>query len=162
MIDVPEWFSQPDKAEPLNQFVAEAIEALVARESEKPCVVVAPDSLLTTVPDYVVNGEVNMDALVRSMTERLGFEHVESGGWSVWRPRDLQWSEACQGNRKVLTQFISEVKKNGPQLRSYCAMFARASEFPLGLSKSGNGPCANADTWVSTAAGYTSLARWDT
>ena len=126
---VPEWFIHPEKVEPLNFHVREAIEGLRKTESDSaPFVFIVSDSLWTTLKGCVRDGRMNVAGIISTIQDWSPYERIETANGVVWRPIDLSLAESFVADRAELGKYSREViRQRRIDMRTASKMVSRAA-----------------------------------
>jgi hypothetical protein len=105
---LPAWFIHPDKQEPMDLFVREALQSLASEHPDNAFVVDVSDDLWLAMKLASKDGRINVGALKDQIRERVPYDEVTESGSTVWRLRDPVLDEAARADRKVLARFGQE------------------------------------------------------
>ncbi len=118
----PDWLLHPDRSEPLNLFVRDAVEAL-ARDQTTGCFAIwVSDGLWNLVKPCIVGNSVNLDALRANLNSQEPYEIVTIPSGVAMRPVDAEVAEQCQVSRKVLANFAQEMHRQ-PDVRLIAKLY---------------------------------------
>jgi hypothetical protein len=124
----PNWFSNPDKLDPLSVFSQEALLRLEDDSTSHCTVLTLSDSLWNDSSFSMANGSLNLAAFKQFLQEWTPFEKVQSAGAVVYRPLDPEFVESQQANRRALKRFVSDYAVSSEsQLRQVAKFYAGAA-----------------------------------
>jgi hypothetical protein len=111
-----DWFSSPDKHEPLDLFARAAVSNLIAGSSGRCVVADVPDEFLTIAARCVTRGSLNCSGFRTLLEQCEGYERVDLGGDTVWRPTDPEYTESRRANRVSLARYTKQLMENGANI----------------------------------------------
>ncbi len=120
---LPQWLLQPDRYEPLDLFVRDAIVGLQRREPSKKCFAACvSDGLWRTALPCIDGTRINVAALKAELEAWLPYERVETASAVVFRPEDSEGDLMQRSSRKALAQFAKSMLRS-PDFRNVAALF---------------------------------------
>jgi hypothetical protein len=100
--NVPDWFLHPESGEPLNLFVAEALNGLASLEQSKPVMVDVDDAFWDAARLCCLKGRFCATGFRDILSESENYDRTETGWGVIWRPKNPELVEASLADRKVL------------------------------------------------------------
>jgi hypothetical protein len=135
LMKLPDWYLHPDKIEPLNLFVREALGNIASETPNQPVVIVAADSLWPNTAQCLQGDRINTYALEEVIAEWSPFERVESLGAIIWRPKDEEYCEASNADRTALAEYARSLEREGhADTLSAVRLYTDSNTYPGSLS----------------------------
>jgi hypothetical protein len=135
----PSWFSEPDRNEPTNAFIAFALKqialsSLTAGDTRKCVGFAVFDNLWPEVRQSLVGGRLDVRHLQNLMRAGTPYETLDDGTSLVWRPVDPDVAEQVQCDRVALRDFIASFVREGAiTVRSVARLYAGSNSANAGL-----------------------------
>ena len=131
----PPWFVDPQAHEPLDLFVAEALDAL-ARESPRKCLAAQmSDSMWDDARASVLDGRLNVEAFKAMLAEWSLYERRESSDRIVWLPRGSLDATDQQADRRAMADLAdTALRQKVLGLRAVAAYHAHLGAPPTQLA----------------------------
>ena len=132
---VPEWLITPQKDEPLNLFVRDAITGLAAKQmTSRPFAFMVSDSLFQNVQGCVIDGKIDIDAFQKTISDWDPFEAIDDKQCQIWRPIDVEGVESRNADRSALGRYaVQATRAKRLDYRMNGELYAKASRNPHGL-----------------------------
>jgi len=123
----PDWLLHPDKVEPLDLFVRDALTGLASKLSNRRCFACSvSDRLWREVPRLINKDKINIDILEEFFRIRLPYEQVAGSEFIALRPIDPEADEAARSDRNSLSEFVRAMTAQ-PDWRLVSKLFAASS-----------------------------------
>jgi len=132
---LPPWFLNPEKNEPLNLFVKDALTSLVSTCPNKPVIVSVQDTLWSTFRRPLSQPTPSLRSILDAIKNWSQYECCQVGQATILRSLDPRFSEESHADRKNLGRFARTLSTStAPTLPQGAAFLYETSQLCSSLA----------------------------